>query len=113
MLLEKIKSNSFYITFDTGNTYTLGFKLGEFIRGLNNKIGNVHIKDCDNLGRSVPLGKGEVNFAKIFNELGKIDYDGKYILEAVKEDVFYNDNNFQPEETIMNYRDYLLQYLKK
>jgi hexulose-6-phosphate isomerase len=113
LLLEKINSNNFYVTFDTGNAVALGINPGEFINKLKNKIGNVHIKDCDYSGKSVPLGDGEVNFAKIFNKLGKINYTGKYILEAVKEDLYYSNNNIQPKDTIMNYRNYLLPYLEK
>ena len=112
-LLEKINSSDFYVTLDTGNAVAQGINPEKYINELKNKIGNVHIKDCDYLGKSVPLGNGEVNFTSIFNELENINYSGKYILEAVKEDVYYPESNIEPKETIMNYRKYLFQYLEK
>lgn len=110
-LLEKINSDLFFVTFDTGNSYVSGHKPNNIINNLKHKIGNIHIKDCNHFGDSVPLGKGNVDFANIFYSLEKINYANNFILEAVKEDIYYNDEKYKAVDTIIKYKNFLNKYL--
>jgi L-ribulose-5-phosphate 3-epimerase len=70
--------------FDTGNSAALGNDTVEEIQLYGNKLFNVHIKDRILGGSTVPLGEGNVNFKKVFNELHLIGYEGNYILQAAR-----------------------------
>ena len=70
--------------FDTGNSAALGNDTVEEIQLYGNKLFNVHIKDRILGGSTVPLGEGNVNFKKVFNELYLIGYEGNYILQAAR-----------------------------
>ena len=48
------------------------------------KILNIHIKDRNLRGDTVPLGEGEVNFFKIFKNLKNINYSGNFILQTAR-----------------------------
>ena len=59
--------------YDTG--YDPPGAIGPNVRG-------VHVKDRDAAGKNVPLGEGIVDFDSVFHELGRIGYDGDFVLET-------------------------------
>ena len=55
------------------------------IKLLGNNIKHVHLKDRNNKGKNVLLGKGNVNFKHIFKSLKKINYKGYFTIESTRE----------------------------
>jgi len=119
-LLERTDPELIGLCFDTGH-YRFGG--GEPVEGLkkhSDRIRHVHFKDCDaeiaasarrekleynaavGKGLFCELGKGEVNFRGIFNELQAIDYEGWVVVE---QDVLPNMG--APKEMARRNREYL------
>ena len=65
------------------------------LRIFNKSIIHVHIKDKNNFEKNVLLGKGMVNFLKLFKELNNIGYKGGLTLETnrLNRPVFYAKKN--------------------
>jgi L-ribulose-5-phosphate 3-epimerase len=84
MLLEQIGMNEIQINYDTGNSAYWSFDTTEEMQCYGNEIGNVHIKDCTPDDYSVDLGKGNVDFDLTFGWLQKLNYQGDFILQAVR-----------------------------
>lgn len=72
------------ITYDTGNSASLGYDPEEEIMAYGNFISNVHIKDRVLGGGTVPLGEGDTDFEKVFHMLKKIGYNGSLTLQAAR-----------------------------
>ena len=119
-LLELTDPELIGLCFDTGH-YRFGG--GEPVEGLKkhaDRIWHVHFKDCDaeiattariekmeyntavGKGLFCELGKGEVDFRGIFNELRAFDYEGWVVVE---QDVL--PNRGAPREMAMRNREYL------
>ena len=78
-------SNSFFITYDTGNATSYNFDHSKEIEIFNNKINNVHLKDrIASGGASVEPFTGDTDFKLIFNKLKNINYHGNLILESFR-----------------------------
>ena len=71
--VEKFDKKIFGINYDTGNSAYMGYNLEEEFKCYGQYIKGVHIKDRVFNGKSVRLGRGDVNFAKFFIQL-KIIY---------------------------------------
>ena len=69
-----------------GNSAALGYDPVEELNIYGPKITDLHIKDRFLGGPSVPLGKGNVNFKKIFEILLKQSYQGIMIFQAFRDD---------------------------
>jgi hypothetical protein len=106
-LLKELEEGVFFITVDTGNMLVNKIDAINFITSITDRIGNWHIKDCDSAGRSVPIGEGMVDF-KILLNIKDYVYQGLYIFEGVKEDVFYDDNEKDPVDAVKRYKEYVL-----
>ncbi len=89
VLKKTIKSKRFRFLFDTGNRSTLKRNLYEDIKIFGNDISHVHIKDKNENNTNVMLGKGIINFKKIFKSLNSINYSYNFTLETTR------DNNFK------------------
>lgn len=77
--------DSFYTTYDTGNTTAAGLDHEKEIEVLGNKIDNVHLKDrLFNNGPSVKPFTGDTDFKLIFKSLKNIGYDNPFILETFR-----------------------------
>lgn len=96
-------NNTFGINYDTGNSAFYGHKFVEEKKYFQ-RVKNIHIKDRNVLGRSVPLGKGLVNFKEIFDFLKKIKYSKNFILQTY----LPKKNNLVVKHTLENYK-----YIKK
>ncbi len=73
--------NSFGINYDLGNSAFYGYSFNDE-KLYFSKVLNVHLKDRNYLGHSVPFGKGLVNFEIFFNYMKKIKYRNLYILQS-------------------------------
>lgn len=72
------------ITYDSGNSASLGFDPHEEIKTYGQYITNIHIKDRLLGGATVPLGTGNTNFSKLFQALQEVDYKESYTLQAAR-----------------------------
>jgi len=84
--LKNKMQNKIGLVYDTGNRYLNNKKnyINE-IKLLGNNIKHVHLKDRNNKGKNVLLGKGNVNFKHIFKSLKKINYKGYFTIESTRE----------------------------
>jgi L-ribulose-5-phosphate 3-epimerase len=82
--LDKLSSDLFGMNYDSGNSAALGYDPDEEIAVLGARIFNVHIKDRILGGTTVPLGTGNANFLKVFDNLKKINYQGRFILQTAR-----------------------------
>lgn len=80
--LKKNINNEIFFTFDTGNRVMLKRDLYNDLLLFKNHILHIHIKDKNSQGKNVLLGKGNVNFKKVFLALKKISYKNKLTLET-------------------------------
>lgn len=81
-MLEKIDNVG--ITYDTGNSASMGYNASDEISVCKNYIENVHIKDRVLNGKSKILGFGDTNFQSVFRALKDIKYQGNFILQAAR-----------------------------
>ena len=98
--LKFIKSfdKNFGINYDTGNSKKNNFSLEEE-KIYFDRVLNIHLKDCDQSGKSVKLGYGKVDFKRLFKLLKKKNYRGSIILQTARsktqrhiEEILYNIN---------------------
>jgi hexulose-6-phosphate isomerase len=82
--LESLPSRSFKVTYDTGNSASLGYDPREEFACYGHRIGSVHIKDRMRGGRTVALGTGDTNFATVFEELSRVMYPGGFVLQTAR-----------------------------
>ena len=100
------------INYDMGNSTGLGYNPKEEINMTGEFFGSVHIKDKIKGGGTVPLGTGDVDFKTVFNELNKIGYNDKFILETARQDLEDSEIKKDRTETIKNYISFLKPYLE-
>ena len=99
--INRFDTKYFGINYDTGNSSSFGFNPEEEIYSYGDYIQNVHIKDRHFNGETVPLGKGDTDFKKIFNLLKSINYRGNFILQAAR------DNNNHHVKILKEYINFL------
>ena len=81
-LCDSLEHSRVRVTYDSGNSASLGFRPEEEWAAYGDRIGSVHIKDRSLGGSSVPLGTGDVDFAMLFDWMRRFGYDGELILQA-------------------------------
>jgi len=84
IFLESINESNVGCVFDTGNRVVDNPQLDEEIKLLGDWITHVHIKDKNYVGENVLLGTGLVNFAKVFEALVEIRYEGPLVFETTR-----------------------------
>ena len=107
--IKTFNSKNLYVNFDMGNSASKGFDPEKEIEILSKYIINVHIKDRIYKGNTVELGKGDVDFKKVFKMLKKIGYDDDLILQACREDI--NDENKNYLKTIKKYKNFTINQI--
>ena len=83
--IGRLDHNYFGITYDIGNSASLGYEPKKEIEAYGERIVNVHVKDRILGGTTVPLGKGDADFDAVFAALAKLDYSGPFVLQAARE----------------------------
>lgn len=78
------KHKNIFFLYDTGNRSVLKSDPEKDIVMFGKEIKHIHIKDKSSNGKNVVLGKGIVNFNKIFKGLKKISYKGDYVFETTR-----------------------------
>ena len=84
-LINRFRSKYITINYDTGNSAALGYDPEEEFKAYGSKISEVHIKDRRHKGGPIQLGKGDVDFKKIFKLLKKNNYKGDFILQMYRD----------------------------
>lgn len=104
-LIERIDNPLIEANYDTGNSASLGYDTKEELIKLGKYIHNIHIKDRELGGGTVPLGEGDVDFDLFFKTLDKISYNGSFILQTArgKDDI----------EVAKKYLRFVKQYIQK
>jgi hexulose-6-phosphate isomerase len=83
-LLERLPDPNLKVTYDSGNSASLGHVPHEEFAAIGHRIGSVHIKDRLLGGPTVPLGMGNTHFPAVFECLARWGYAGDFILEAAR-----------------------------
>ncbi len=78
----------FGVTYDIGNSASLGYNPSEEIFAYGERIVNVHVKDRLKGNGTVALGQGDANFETVFSKLKKISYSGPFILQVARNELF-------------------------
>jgi hexulose-6-phosphate isomerase len=105
--IGRLDSQHFGVNYDIGNSASLGFKPSEEIAAYGHRILNVHVKDRQLGGATVPLGTGNARFESVFAELAKAGYGGAYILQTARA----VDGNHT--EALCKYRDMTQNWMGK
>ncbi len=105
--LDKINSDLFGINFDMGNSAALGLDPNEEINLYKSRIFNVHIKDRKLNSLTCPLGKGNVNFKSVFENLKLNGYSQYYTLQVARSD---NNNHI---EILNKSKKFVLKYFNE
>lgn len=95
------------ITYDSGNSSSLGYDSYEEINMYGNYLSNIHIKDRLLGGTTVPLGTGNANFDKLFRGLKEANYGGSFTLQAARQE------EGKEAETILSYVEFVKKYVDK
>lgn len=74
----------FGVNYDIGNSASLGFDHAEELAAYGGRIHNVHIKDRELGGTTVPLGTGDADLPGVLRGLESIGYAGNYILQTAR-----------------------------
>lgn len=72
------------VTYDTGNSASLGFDPREEFAAYGQFIGSVHVKDRLLNAGTVPLGQGNADLRTVFGALKRMAYDGTFILQVAR-----------------------------
>lgn len=106
-LMEKIDDPTVGITYDSGNSSSLGYDHAEEMREYGHYISNLHIKDRVFGGTTVELGTGNANFENVFDGLAKAGYKGSIILQAAR------GEEGKEKETILKQKHFVKGYISK
>ena len=105
-LLDLVKRFDVKITYDSGNSSSLGYDAYEEISTYGQYLSNVHIKDRVLGGTTVPLGTGDANFEGLFKGLQEAGYEGSFTLQAARQE------DGKEAETIISYVEFIKKYVE-
>lgn len=105
--INRFPEDFFGINYDIGNSAALNYDPILEFYSYGNRILNVHIKDRELFGSTVPLGKGNADFEKVFSLLNHIGYSGNLILQTARS--AENDH----VKSLCEYRSMVLKWLKQ
>lgn len=106
-LVQRFDDPFLKITYDSGNSSSLGYDSYEEISTYGKYLSNVHIKDRILGGTTVPLGTGDANFNKLFQGLKEQGYKGSFTLQAARQE------DGREAETIASYMEFVKKYISK
>ena len=104
-LVEQFADPFLKITYDSGNSSSLGYDAYEEVNTYGKYLSNVHIKDRVLGGTTVPLGTGDANFEGLFKGLKEQGYKGSFTLQAARQE------DGKEIETILSYIEFLKKYI--
>lgn len=83
-LLDRLPHRHLRVTYDSGNSASLGHDVREEFAAYGDRIGSVHVKDRRRGGGTVPLGQGDVDFPALFDLLQGVAYQGDLVLQVAR-----------------------------
>ncbi len=96
--LNRVSLNNLSVNYDMGNSASFGYDPVEEFKSYGSKISDIHIKDRKFSGGPVYLGKGDVNFYKVFELIKSVNYQGPLIFQAFRDEegtkIFKEQLNF-------------------
>lgn len=75
---------AFGINYDIGNSAALGYEPAEEFAAYGERVYHVHVKDRVLHGTTVPLGEGNADLPRVFEELKRRRYTGDCILQTAR-----------------------------
>lgn len=97
--ISNFPKDTFGINYDIGNSAALNYDSNQEFSAYGGRILNIHVKDRLKGGKTVPLGCGNADFKKVFNNIASVKYGGNFILQTARA-----ENN--------NHLDVILKYKK-
>jgi len=82
--LAELDHPRIWVTYDSGNSASLGYDVGEEMSAYGSRVVSVHVKDRIRDGGTVPLGDGDADFGQLFESLNVSRYTGPLILQAAR-----------------------------
>ncbi len=83
-LIGRIGSPLVRVTYDMGNSASLGYDPREEFAAYGALVGSVHIKDRKNGGGTVPPGTGDTDFASVAAQLNAVAFRGLFTLQVAR-----------------------------
>lgn len=83
-LMRRFSESVVGINYDIGNSASLGYDSAEELKEYGIRVLNVHVKDRLLGGTTVPLGKGNADFPRVFAALRDASYRGNFILQTAR-----------------------------
>ena len=105
--ISKFDSRYFGVNYDIGNSASLGYSPKNEIESYGDWIKNVHVKDRELGGSTVPLGEGSADFETVFGTLASINYAGNFILQTAR------SSTGDHVGVIEKYRDMTLKWMDR
>jgi len=106
-LVNRFNDPYLKVTYDSGNSSSLGYDSYEEITAYGRYLSNVHIKDRILGGTTVPLGTGDANFDKLFHGLKEAGYKDSFTLQAARRE------EGKEVDTILSYVEFVKRYINK
>jgi hexulose-6-phosphate isomerase len=107
--LTKFEHQYIMANYDSGNSASLGYNVKEELIILKKWIKNIHVKDRNLHGGTVPLGTGDTNFEEFFATLSKINYSGDLIIQGARN----LETKYEPKQICQSYQKFVKQYVDK
>ncbi|HEX3615391.1 MAG TPA: TIM barrel protein [Solirubrobacteraceae bacterium] len=83
--IDAFPGDAFGVNYDVGNSAALGFDTREEVAAYGHRIDNVHVKDRELNGTTVPPGTGNARFDRTFGALKQAGYSGNLILQTARD----------------------------
>lgn len=83
-LLAKLPHPYLKVNYDSGNSASLDYDVGEEIAAYGDRIGSVHIKDRIRGGGTVPLGTGNAEIPALLSQLFRLGYRGDFVMQIAR-----------------------------
>ena len=82
--ISQFNSNTVGINYDIGNSASFNYFPEDEIEQYGEYILNVHVKDRDLGGTTVPLGTGNADIPEVLSLFNKTGYEGNFILQTAR-----------------------------
>lgn len=105
--INKFDPTLFGITYDIGNSASLGFSFEDEIEAYGHRITNVHVKDRVLGGNTVCLGMGDADIPGVLRMLHQCGYTGNFILQTARA------SNGDHAGVLCKYRDMIVNWFEK
>ena len=83
-LLAVLPPDVVKVTYDIGNSASLGYNPREEFDAYGERVGSVHLKDRVRGGGTVPLGEGDADFDAVFDALLRCGYRGDFVMQIAR-----------------------------